>query len=66
MLFTNTGILRIFQRGQKCFQREISPTNPLFANNIYILFHAKNTDKMFKGTWQRGGFSGVFAEIGSA
>jgi hypothetical protein len=20
----------------------------------------------FKGTWQRGGFSGVFAEIGSA
>ncbi len=21
---------------------------------------------LFKGTWQRGGFSGVFAEIGSA
>jgi hypothetical protein len=23
-------------------------------------------DLLFKGTWQRGGFSGVFAEIGSA
>ncbi len=22
--------------------------------------------KSFKGTWQRGGFSGVFAEIGTA
>jgi hypothetical protein len=26
----------------------------------------ENLRRAFKGTWQRGGFSGVFAEIGSA
>jgi hypothetical protein len=46
MLFTNTGILRIFS-GQKNAFSAISPTNPLFADNIYVLFHAKNTDKIF-------------------
>jgi hypothetical protein len=30
------------------------------SNTKTLFWHA------FKGTWQRGGFSGVFAEIGSA
>jgi hypothetical protein len=28
--------------------------------------YEKDFDYKIKGTWQRGGFSGVFAEIGSA
>jgi hypothetical protein len=34
----------------------------------FTYFSEKNVSRIFwlKGTWQQGGFSGVFAEIGSA
>jgi hypothetical protein len=31
-----------------------------------VRFNSSGTVSMVKGTWQRGGFSGVFEEIGSA
>jgi hypothetical protein len=35
---------------------------PPFSFTVYSKMNCRN----FKGTWQRGGFSGVFEEIGSA
>jgi hypothetical protein len=32
----------------------------------FFKFSANDAECTLKGTWQRGGFSGVFAEIGSA
>jgi hypothetical protein len=41
-----------------------------FIENMFPVYYKKNrqqeTNKHFKGTLQQGGFSGVFAEIGSA
>jgi hypothetical protein len=36
-----------------------------FSLHLYDKFYC-TTGRTVKGTWQRGGFSGVFAEIGSA
>jgi hypothetical protein len=33
---------------------------------IIIILVAEKTRRAIKGTWQQGGFSGVFAEIGTA
>jgi hypothetical protein len=37
-------------------------------NQLYNQFinHILDDKNAFKGTWQRGGFSGFFAEIGTA
>jgi hypothetical protein len=39
-------------------------TGPSFA--VWADFAKISEDSFFKGTWQRGRFSGVFAEIGLA
>jgi hypothetical protein len=43
----------------KIFTRE-------YMYRIYYVILPLSSVKYLKGTWQRGGFSGVFAEIGSA
>ncbi len=37
-----------------------------FASNLHVVTVPLRLGDNVKGTWQRGGFSGVFAEFGSA
>ncbi len=46
----------------KCIGYEPSELPNIVLYNLAI----NNSQPFLKGTWQRGGFSGVFAEIGSA
>jgi hypothetical protein len=47
--------------------KEMSLRSISFVKVDYtVRFFKKRVKTVFKGTWQRGGFSGVFAEIGTA